>query len=199
MANVSSIGNATYGITFGDETLNVPTIPLRIGTLDHVLAANNGEAGIRVLSNQSNDAPGWTLSHSTLYGNPVGLMMMPTNFASQAVTVTDSIIAAASGTGVQVLSTLINPVTVRNSGLVTAGPDALSTPTDDSVNTPAAIVLDASVVDVDPVFASTDPTSNSFVDVRSTAYGGQGTSASDLSGWGDYIGDFVGIEAWRQF
>ena len=200
MSNVTVSNASPHGITIGLAGGLPPLAPIRLSTLDHLLLAQNHIAGLYILSNQSNSPPGWTLSNSTLYNNPVGLQMEASNFASQAATIEDSIIAGAGGIGVQVLTTVVNPITIRNTGLVTAGPDALAVTTQDLGNNPTIITVDnASVLNIDPVFASTDPNLATYLDVRSDGYGTKGTGGTNLSGWGDYIGDVVGIEAWRRF
>ncbi|MBE7558079.1 hypothetical protein HS125_03675 [bacterium] len=197
MATVEVIGAVNHGITLGQETEGTPSTPLLIGGLEYLSLVNCATSGVRVFSNQIN-SPAWTLDHTTIFNCGSGFKMQATNFQSQPVDIQNTIIAGTGKTGIDVVTTLTSPITVHHSGLVQQGVYALGTSVID-VNNPSIVVLGSNVVTADPVFAGVTPGLPDFLDVRSTAYGGQGTGGSNLSGRWDYIGDFVNIEAWRRF
>ncbi len=185
-----------HGITMGHEGVTAPSVPLTISLINHVAVVSNYDSGIRILSNAVS-SPTWTLSNSTLLMNPIGIKVEVPGGVSQPIEVSDTIIAATAGTGVRVATTLTSPILVHNVGLVQEAPYALTTPVSD-VNGPS-IVQTSLIVTRDPIFVSVAETDPGFLDVRSNAYGGQGTGGSDLSGYGDYIGDINSIEGWRRF
>jgi hypothetical protein len=196
MSNVAIFDASPYGIAFGDGTVlsSTPTI----GVLDKICVMGSELAGIAVLFSGTNTFPAWTLSNATLLDNPIGLLMAPTTPNNQPVEITDSIIASASGTGVQVNTLLGNGISISYSALVEEGLYALDTTEVDSGGNSNIFTL-SSVISANPIFLSINRADAAFLDVDSDAFSGKGSSSSNLSGFGDYVGGTTGICDWRLY
>jgi Right handed beta helix region len=116
----------------------------------------------------------------------------------QALDVSDCILAGTGNTGINVASTVIGPgISVNHSALVQNGPHALSTSVVDA-NSPSKVTIGGAVIDIDPIFVSTNPVSPDFFAVDSALFQSAGSGGAALVG-SSYLRGNVDISAWRLY
>jgi len=144
----------------------------------------------------------WTISSSTLYkngrnGSDLANIKLEFDITSLlTLTITDTIIAGSGSTGIENISNNGN-IIVNNSGLVTAGPDALLSVTRNT-NTVAPVINNA--INADPVFSSVavDPLDEGSFDVNAAAYVTASSENGNLNGWGEGPGT-AAVSAWSLY
>src|SRR5690606_1484607 len=120
----------------------------------------------------------------------ISLVGTPANSITATYTFTDSIIAgngatdATSGNNSIYIFDSGASVVLQNVGLPSAGANRLSA--DFVLGGTAVAPTITPVFNADPVFASLDYTSGTFLDVTNTAYGTASSTSGPLSGAADY-------------
>lgn len=110
--------------------------------------------------------------------------------APGSLTIRDSII---SGAGTKfALNMPAGGINIDYSALPTSGPYAIT-----AVGGGASVTQGANMVTDDPMYASTDGTIASFMDVTNSAYAGKGTAGANLSGGADYV--TANVSEWRSY
>lgn len=214
MNYVNIVGNNEIAFFTGyvDADASLPAL-----NANHCFIANNNGAGIYISGELPGGSGGvsefkrdWLFENCTLANN--GPEATDETTASRAITGPLSVVSSAflnpatgtmtfrdcilagTGTAASAGDNTINlekPLTVNieNSGLVFAGPLALS---GYNLGTGVSAPTLTSVLNVDPMFIDiADAMSIDFFAVDNPAYGGAGTGGTDLSGAGRYVGSYT--------
>jgi len=162
-------------------------------SLSNAIIAGNGDDGL-MINNTSVNQP-ISISNVTIAdnaGSPIEVAdaASPLLTVTAAITVSDSIIA---GPGLELNHSGATAMTISNSAIVTAGPNAL--PSANNIGT--GTINTASIINADPIFTSTTYGTSLFYNVTSGAYASAGTGSTALAGGGTY--NSTAVDSWSLY
>lgn len=189
--NVSVTANQGWGIELQNGNPATPNV------LSNAIISGNGGQGL-IIGDTASIAPGTVttnISNVTIARNVNGAISIPVGAAApvapavaaiHTVNITDSILAGNGGASVtdNIRNDNVgSSVTISNSAVVLAGPQALN---GSGIGGSVAITL-TNVINADPMFlGTTDFTLSNFYDVGNSAYATAGTGSTPLTGGAQY-------------